>query len=181
MDRATALIFVSGFSYLVLFAQIIIAIFAVFLFVRSIDKKNKFVASGFKFVSDNSLSLAFLVAPAATGGSLFFSEIAHFVPCKLCWYQRIFMYPQVILLGIAAVKNDFSIKRYILPLSITGLAIAIYHYALQMSPLPLPCSDELVSCAAKQTAHFGYITIPLMSLTAFLLITSLMFFIGKKK
>jgi disulfide bond formation protein DsbB len=84
------------------------------------------------------------------------------------------MYPQVILLGIASVKNDFGVKKYIMPLSIIGLLISIYHYMLQMSPIPLPCSDEVANCALKQISYFGYITIPLMAGTAFVVIISLM-------
>lgn len=134
-----------------------------------------------QFFSQNALAFAFLVATAATIGSLFFSEIAHFPPCKLCWYQRIFMYPQVLILGIAAYKNDFGVKKYIIPLSIMGLIIALYQYALQMAPFPLPCTDEIASCAAKQFAIFSYITIPLMSATAFAAIIVLFLFGRKEK
>ncbi|OGH17309.1 MAG: hypothetical protein A3C30_01365 [Candidatus Levybacteria bacterium RIFCSPHIGHO2_02_FULL_40_18] len=134
-----------------------------------------------QFLSDNSLPFAFLVAVAATAGPLFLSEIAHFTPCKLCWFQRIFMFPQVLILGIATFKNDFSIKRYILPMSVIGAAIAIYHYLLQTSPIPLPCSDEVANCTLKQFAYFGYITIPLMSFTAFALIIFLMLFLKRQK
>lgn len=181
MDKQTALIIVSIFGYLVLAAQILIVLFALIFIGSRVSPKNKFITSVFKFISENSLSFAFFIALIAVSGSLFFSEIAHFVPCKLCWYQRIFMYPQVILLGIATLKNDFGIKRYILPLSIIGLVIAVYHYVLQMSPIPLPCSDEVASCALKQISYFGYITIPLMSATAFALIIILMLLIKRKK
>ena len=171
MSREEALIIVNIFGYLTLGAQAaLIVLVLIFLFFRS----NKTFSGIFKFLSENSLSLSFLVALTATFGSLFFSEVAHFLPCKLCWYQRIAMYPQVILLGIAAVKNDFSIRKYILPLSLIGLGVSIYHYLLQMSPIPLPCSDEVANCALKQFAYFGYITIPLMAATAFSLIIFLM-------
>jgi len=180
MDKQTAHIIVNLFADGVLLAQIFIAFFVILLFLRNIAKKNKQINKVVQFFSDNALVFSFFVALFAMSGSLFFSEIAHFVPCKLCWYQRICMYPQVLLLGIANLKNDWGIKRYVLPLSIVGAVIAAYHYLLQMSPIPLPCSDEIVSCAAKQVGYFGYITIPLMSFTAFALIILFMSQIKKK-
>lgn len=182
MSREAALAIVGGFGYLTLAAQILLGILVLLLLFRTLAWKNKLASSIVIFFSENALPFAFLVSLAAAAGSLFFSEIAHFVPCKLCWYQRIAMYPQVLLLGIASVKNDFSIRKYVLPLSLIGAVIAIYHYLLQMSPLPLPCSDEVANCALKQFAYFGYITIPLMSLTAFVLIIIFMLLaISRKK
>ncbi len=181
MDKQTAIIIVGLFADLVLVAQFFIVSFILIWILSHIFKKNKLLDSFIKFFTQNAITFAFIVALVAMIGSLFFSEIAHFVPCKLCWYQRICMYPQVLLLGIATVKNDIKVKMYALPLAIIGLVIAIYHYALQMSPLPLPCTDEVASCAAKQAAHFGYITIPLMSLTAFVLIIIFLLLVKNKK
>ncbi|HVT00937.1 MAG TPA: disulfide oxidoreductase [Patescibacteria group bacterium] len=181
MDKASALLIVNGFADLVLLSQVFLVVFILILVLSKVFKKNKTLKGVVNVFSENALIFAFFVALAAMTGSLFFSEVAHFVPCKLCWYQRICMYPQVLILGIAAFKNDFSIKRYILPLSIIGFLIATYHYVLQMSPLPLPCTDEIASCAAKQAAFFGYITIPLMSWTAFAMIILFMLLIKKKK
>ncbi len=180
MGKEEALVIVRIFADLVLVGQISLIFLVVILIMKKSIKKNKTLQKVSKFLSDNSLSLAFLVALCAMVGSLFFSEIAHFVPCKLCWYQRICMYPLVLLLGIAAVKNDFGIKKYILPLSIVGLLIGTYHYILQMSPIPLPCSDEVANCAFKQISYFGYITIPLMAVTGFALIIALMIISQKK-
>src|SRR3989344_7855918 len=118
MNKADALVVVSLFSYLVLLAQVIIGFFVILLILRRLDKNNKTVNKFIQFLSEYSLVFSFFIALFATSGSLFFSEIAHFTPCKLCWYQRIFMYPQLLLLGIATIKNDFNIRRYILPMSI---------------------------------------------------------------
>lgn len=126
------------------------------------------------FVSTNALTFSLVVATIATMGSLFFSEVAHFEPCKLCWIQRIFMYPLVLILGIATWRNDRGIADYVLPLSVVGAGFAGYHYALQVNPnLLAPCSvvGYSVSCAERFVTSFGYITIPMMSLTAFLMIT----------
>lgn len=172
---------ITGLGTLTLVGQVLFSFLVICFLIYSVDKYNKMIKQIIQFFSQNALAFAFLVATVATIGSLFFSEIARFPPCKLCWYQRIFMYPQVILLGIAVYKNDFGVKKYIIPLSIIGLIIAIYHYILQMSPIPLPCTDEIASCAAKQFAQFGYITIPLMSATAFGLIIALFLLGGKGK
>jgi len=179
MDKSTALAIVGGYADLVLIGQVLVVLLVVLFILGSLSKKNKTLGKIFAFLSEYGLIFSFFVALVAMSGSLFFSEVAHFLPCKLCWYQRICMYPQVLILGIAAFKNDFSVKKYIIPLSVIGLCISIYHYLLQMSPFPLPCSDEIVSCAQKPFAYFGYITIPLMALTAFILI--ILFLIASKE
>lgn len=180
VDRELISAIITGFVTLTLISQIFLGIFVIIFFLEKLTKSNKSVKKIIQTLSSNSLSFAFLVSVVATLGSLFLSEVALFIPCKLCWFQRIFMYPQVLLLGIATFKNDFGVRMYIIPLSAIGLTIAIYHYILQMSPIPLPCTDEVASCAARQFAQFGYITIPLMSLTAFFLILVFMF-LSKKK
>ncbi|QAY65699.1 disulfide oxidoreductase [Paenibacillus protaetiae] len=121
----------------------------------------------------NSLYFAWIVSLAATGGSLYFSEIANYIPCNLCWFQRIFMYPQVILLGIAAYRGDRGIIRYSLPLSIIGGIISVYHNLEIWFPKlaeVAPCRAG-VPCTFNYVNWFGFITIPLMALTAFVLIT----------
>jgi disulfide bond formation protein DsbB len=135
------------------------------------------------WISRHALVLMLIVALIATCGSLFFSEIAQWTPCKDCWLQRIFMYPEVVLLAIALWKKDRNIAPYILVLSLIGMIIAIDHYADQfyaaLYPQPdeagvnillKPCDASGVSCAATQiNFYFGYITIPMMAMTAFLL------------
>src|SRR3989304_4424788 len=131
MDKEHISAITIGLATLALISQIFLALFIVGIFLLRLDKKNKEIKKITQFLSDNSLPFAFLVAVAATAGPLFLSEIAHFTPCKLCWFQRIFMFPQVLILGIATFTNDFGVRKYIIPLSIVGLAIAIYQYALQ--------------------------------------------------
>ena len=74
------------------------------------------------------LYLSWLVSMIATLGSLYFSEIRGFIPCELCWYQRILMYPLALILGIGTFQNDSSVKRFVLPMAITGWCISLYHY-----------------------------------------------------
>lgn len=133
------------------------------------------------FLGENSVAIALTVVAAATLSSLFLSEIARFTPCKLCWYQRIFMYPLVIILGISLFKPEIKVKLITIILSIIGLLIAIYHILLQYFPSVFPCSDEVANCALIQFTYFGYITIPVMSASAFLLIIILMLFGLRKK
>lgn len=163
-------IVLAALAQLTLLADILIAISLLLIFFYLMKPKNSNLLKVKKWVLSNSISLALIVATIATAGSLFFSEVAGFAPCKLCWYQRIFMYPLPILLGISLFTEGQTVRKYVLPLALIGFSIAVYHYALQMFPTILPCSDEVASCAAKQFAYFGYITIPMMSASAFFII-----------
>lgn len=116
-----------------------------------------------------SILLAWIVATVSTLGSLFFSEVMKLPPCVLCWYQRIAIYPLVLILGVAWLKNDTRVKLYALPLVITGLLIAIYHNLLYYKILPesiSPCVQG-ISCTTRQIEWLGFITIPLLSLGSF--------------
>ena len=118
------------------------------------------------------LWLAFLVAAVATGGSLFFSEIAHFVPCELCWFQRICMYPLSITTLLMAIANDQRATRYLLPLPVVGAGVSVYHLLVENGVVK-ESQACLVSapggCATKWINEFGYVTIPTLALTAFAL------------
>lgn len=130
-----------------------------------------------RWVGSHGLVLMLVVALAATLGSLYFSEIAGWTPCKLCWYQRIFMYPQVVLLAMALWRKDARIAPYVFALSLIGMAIAALHYDEQLNfalnpldpELGKPCDATGTSCARTPSFEFGYITIPMMALTAFVL------------
>jgi disulfide bond formation protein DsbB len=116
---------------------------------------------------------AFVVAAVGTGGSLFFSEILHYVPCELCWYQRICLYPLSLILLLAALAGDFRVARYVLPLPVVGAGISVYHLLVENRVIE-QSSACLVSapggCATKWIDEFGYLTIPTLALTAFLLL-----------
>ncbi|MEK7195546.1 MAG: disulfide oxidoreductase [Patescibacteria group bacterium] len=160
-------------SVLTVFAQIA----SVVVLMEIVIKKTKGSESSLsRFVSKNYLLLMFIVALVATLGSLFYSEVAGFEPCKLCWFQRILMYPQVLLLGMALWKKDPSVVKYSIALSSIGAVIAIYHYLLQRGMAPgLPCAavGYSVNCSKVFVMNFGYITIPLMAFSAFALILTL--------
>ena len=118
------------------------------------------------------LWLAFLVAALATGGSLYFSEIAHYVPCELCWFQRICMYPLSITTLALAVRGDHRAARYLLPLPIVGAGVSIYHLLVENGVVK-QAKACLISapggCATKWINEFGYMTIPTLALTGFVL------------
>ncbi|WP_369849139.1 disulfide oxidoreductase [Deinococcus sp. RM] len=117
--------------------------------------------------------VAWLQAVVATTGSLYFSEVMHLPPCTLCWYQRLMMYPLVFVLLVSLLTQDTRLRAYSLPLSVTGLLIAAYHNLLYYGVIPegLTQCAAGVSCTARQIEWLGFITIPLLSLTAFTVIT----------
>jgi disulfide bond formation protein DsbB len=132
---------------------------------------------------NKSLLLSWIAAITATLGSLYFSEVMHFIPCTLCWYQRIFMYPLAIILGVAVYRNDKGIYKYALPLSIIGLLIAGYHTLLQKIPYlqqfemcttGVPCSKDYIN-------WLGFVTIPLLAFIAFMIITVCLIIISRGK
>ncbi len=133
----------------------------------STDQRNTFL-----------LAFAWLVAIVATAGSLYFSEVRRFLPCELCWYQRILMYPLALILGIANWYGDLAVRRYVLPLSVIGGTISLIHYLTQKVEgfALFPCKPP-VPCAHAYVNYFGFVTIPFMALTAFVLITLAMLLI----
>ncbi len=114
-----------------------------------------------------------LVAVAATLGSLYFSEIADFVPCRLCWFQRTAMYPLALILSIAAVRRDRRVFVYALPLAVIGSLVSAYHVREQLFPPETDSCDILNPCSARWVDAFGAFTIPEMAGTSFVLITVL--------
>ena len=117
--------------------------------------------------------VAWAIALVATVGSLFFSEVMGLPPCVLCWYQRIAMYPLVLIIGSGIITQDTRMRFYALPLCVSGLIISIYHNLLYYGILPesiIPCTAG-VSCTSRQIEWLGFITIPLMALTAFACLT----------
>ncbi len=140
---------------------------------RNGDKRGK---SPLEFLRGTTLWLAGGVALAATLGSLYLSEIVHLIPCKLCWYQRIAMYPIAVILLIAAARRDGKVRVYAATLATIGAAIAIWHRLIQAYPSleSGSCSAVGPPCSAPYAMEFGFVTIPYMALSAFLLILALL-------
>lgn len=130
-----------------------------------------------RFFAQYGLLFSWLVALIALLATLFASEVMGWPVCVLCWYQRIALYPLVILLGIAAFKNDTHIIPYALPFPIIGFIFALYQYAEQMIPNFAPldfCKQGVVACNVIHLKLFGFITIPFLSMVACALIVVLL-------
>jgi len=130
----------------------------------------------------NAVWLAWIVALVCTAGSLIYSEVIHFVPCRLCWYQRIAMYPLAVILLVGAIRREALVKIYALPLALGGLVISIYHYLIQVNPsLEGGSCDPTIPCSSRYVEVFGFISIPFMAGAGFILITVLLAFYTKAK
>ncbi len=137
---------------------------------------------------DNRLYLAWLVALAATLGSLYFSEVRGFRPCVLCWYQRIAMYPLAVILGIAALNSDLKVRRYVLPLAAVGWVVALIQNLEDWNVIPtlkacsalvdptvVPCNTPWPIWGAGALSGLNpVLTIPVLSMIAFTLIIALL-------
>ncbi len=121
-----------------------------------------------------ALVIAAVVAATCMAGSLYFSEVADFVPCTLCWYQRIAMYPLVVILAIAAGRRDRAIWHYVVPLAGIGAAISTYHYIVEWFPeADSGVCKSTIPCTFVWFREFGFISLPLMALCGFALILTL--------
>ncbi len=129
-------------------------------------------------IARNAVWLAFAVATFATLGSLYLSEVMHFVPCPLCWYQRICMYPLSVALLVGALRRDRDVYAYVLPPAFVGAAFAIYHTQLQAFPEQTGrfCTGAEL-CKVRYIWEFGFVSIPFMALSAFTFIIVMMLII----
>lgn len=164
MDKTNLLFLVNKINSLnTIIAFILSGLFILMIFL----KKKIFLKQRSVFIFP--LIITFL----ATFISLFYSEYVGYQPCKLCWFQRILMYPQLILFTLAFFLNDKKVFFYSLILSIIGLIISLYHYLLQFNFIKNEACYLVgysVSCVKRFTTEFGFITIPLMAAAAFLLL-----------
>lgn len=123
-----------------------------------------------------ALPIAALVAVVTTAGSLYYSEVAGFVPCELCWYQRICMYPLSVLLVVAALRKATGVGWYVAPLVVVGAPLALYHWLVERVPSladSVSCSAA-APCAVPWFEEIGFVTLAFMDLSAFLLVGALM-------
>lgn len=128
-------------------------------------------------LGDAAIWMAWTVAAVATAGSLFYSGVIDFLPCRLCWYQRIAMYPMAAILLVGAIRRDLAVKYYALPLSLGGLAISAWHYLTQTFPsLEGSSCDPTNPCSSKYVDVFGFVSIPFMAGVGFIVISVLLAF-----
>ena len=127
---------------------------------------------------ENSLLFIWVVSLVATLGSLYFSEIRGYIPCTMCWYQRIFMYPIVIITTVAVIQKNAKIAMTTAVFSVIGGCISLYHYGIQKIDFLTESAPAcgLVSCTGQYINWLGFITIPFLALTAFILIAITSFY-----
>jgi disulfide bond formation protein DsbB len=156
-------------SLLALFAQVAIVVTVVALVVARAAPMTDAIV---QFCRESGTLVAFCVAAVATVGSLYLSEGANFVPCRLCWYQRIAMYPLTVVLAVALIARRRDAHFYVMPIAAIGALISIYHVALERIPSLESASvcEAANPCSLIWTNRFGYQTIPTMALTAFALL-----------
>lgn len=146
------------------------------LFLRIID-----------LIGEYALSLGLFISAASTIGSIIYSEVVGFPACILCWIQRVFMYPQMFLFGLALWRKERTIAPYLFLLSIIGGAVALYQWVKDMflwyghTTLPCPAITGLPSCDRLYVQEFGYITIPMIALNAFILLAIITWASMRKK
>lgn len=144
----------------------VLSVMALFLLFLG-PKENKFLG----FIDKHYLSIGFVISLAASLFTLIYSEVIGFLPCYLCWYQRIFIFPLVFIFGSAIWYKDRNIVRYTLPLLVVGFLVSVYHNLLYYfgERSILPCDASGVSCFQRLVSEFGgYISIPMLALTSFL-------------
>jgi disulfide bond formation protein DsbB/mono/diheme cytochrome c family protein len=125
------------------------------------------------WLNRNSMYIALVAAWIAMCGSLYFSEVKGYVPCVLCWYQRILMYPLAGIIAIGLLRRDWHLPYYVLPFSLVGLCVSTYHYLLEKTDIfaGAAACRQGVSCTTQWINWFGFVTIPFLALVGFLIIT----------
>ena len=166
----TTLIMARFFALLTLIADLFVvgSIVLVLMGRRSAAARGHIEATR-SFFAEYGLVIAAGVAVTCTLGSLYLSEVANFIPCKLCWYQRIAMYPLALILCIAALKRDVRVSRYVIPIAAIGASLSVYHYLLERFPdLSSSAScDPAAPCTIVWIWQFHFISIPFMALSGF--------------
>src|ERR1035437_9336774 len=158
--------FTSTINMLAAIGTIVLQILTVAIVIWFFVSKNKTSDKYLSLVSRNAYFLAFLVTMGGMIASLIYSDVIGYLPCTLCWYQRILLYPEALLLGLALWKEDRTITDYIIALSGLGILLALYQKYLELGGSSvLPCSAAGPSCSKIYVLEFGYITIPVMALT----------------
>lgn len=172
MSAQTILFFNNFFAIL---SVVALAAAVVLLVYRVVRGPEAATLLGYKAVW-----LAWVVALVATVGSLMYSELFHYVPCRLCWFQRIAMYPLAVVLLVGAIRREVAVKFYAIPIALIGLVISVYHNVLQFFPsLEGTSCDPLVPCSARSIEMFGFMDLPFMAGAGFIVIAVLLAFYTK--
>lgn len=131
-----------------------------------------------------ALYIAWIQSVLATAGSLYLSQVLHWTPCVLCWFQRIFMYPLILIIGVCIGRDIDDVEYLVWPMTAFGLLISLYHNLLMyhvISESLAPCSKTGVSCTLPYHFFYGFLTVPLLAFIAFMVITISMFVVHRSK
>jgi disulfide bond formation protein DsbB len=162
-------------ALLALLAEIATVVLVAALVVRAARPGTGWVAGLLDGVRPVALGVAAVVAIVSMLGSLYYSEVANFPPCRLCWFQRIGMYPLAVILPLAAWRRDRAVRWYALPLAVGGGLVSVYHLLIERYPsLESGSCDPTNPCSIIWVERFGYLTIPTMALSGFALIAVLL-------
>ncbi|MFN8133415.1 MAG: disulfide bond formation protein B [Solirubrobacteraceae bacterium] len=176
---------VVGLSVLAIAAQVVLGILVLLALLALVlpTARELLVDVRDGWLRGKELWLAWIVAAVATLGSLYFSEILHFIPCRMCWFQRIAMYPLAVVLLVGALRRDArSAVQFAFAFPIAGAIASIYHIYIENNPGAESASCKVgVPCSVKWIDQFGYITIPTLCLTAFALIGALLAFAWSRR
>ncbi len=152
----------------------------ILLAILALEKSSSLAQRIARYVERWGVAVSFLLFSSATIMSVYYSAVLGFVPCSLCWWQRVFMFPQVVLLGIALVKKDRGVADTSIALSILGSAVALYQHYLQMGGSALaPCLSVGSECAQRIMFEFGYVTFPLVAFSTFAFALVVMLFVRR--
>ena len=168
----------TAFATLAVFLQILVVLVALLAFASLFSQGARRALVGLRDTfAGTELWIGFVIALAATLGSLFFSEYSDFIPCRLCWFQRIAMYPLVIILLVGAIRRDRAAVYYALPFPIIGIIVGTYHKYIEINPDAESAGCKIgAPCATKWIEEFGYVTIPVLALSTFAAILVLLLF-----
>jgi disulfide bond formation protein DsbB len=156
-------------TFFAVLALLVLAGAVALLVLSLLRRRSALAASIVEPFAAAALPLAWLVALVSTIGSLYFSEVADYLPCTLCWYQRIAMYPMALILGIATFRRDRSVHWYAIPLASVGAAISVYHWLIERYPsleAGGTCS-AIVPCTVPWFTEFGFVTLAFMAFSGF--------------
>lgn len=170
-------------NYLIALGTILMQVASVALLVVFFFRKQAWAKKIASLASSQGLWVSLLVVTAGTVLSLVYSEYFGIIPCGLCWIERVFLYPQLILFGLAAPKKDHYIADYSIVLSVLGGVVALYHHYIQMggnSALPCPASGA-ADCAKRFLFEFDYITFPLVAFSSFAFLFVIMLFVRQNR
>ena len=164
------------FTILTLLANLAVAVALVLALAALVSQSARaFAARVVDQVGPSARALAWLVAGVATLGSLYYSEIADFVPCRLCWFQRICMYPLAVILLVGLLLRDRRVRYYAAPFVVVGAPISLYHWLMERGVFSESSScSATVPCAVPWFEELGYVTLAFMAMSGFLLIGTLL-------